>query len=238
MNAGEIAERFIRAAEVERASRERVGPSPLRAQQLPYVHDSVDKTGWGKSPLQRIVKKGRLIQGDWLDPTEDPLADERKAFWERIGLTATASELREIDALYDLIVLVRDDGERRALLAWARAKAGGKAFRRWCFKVEGIHPETGRRRKDRALAQISAHLVRSDVQNIDIASKGVLQRGPQISDLPVTIEEGLGEREGLNSWASDDAFAPFLSDVIHDFSWAQKRNERRRQQAAKRKKAA
>jgi hypothetical protein len=33
MNIGEIAEKFIRAAEVERASHEHVGPAALRAQQ-------------------------------------------------------------------------------------------------------------------------------------------------------------------------------------------------------------
>jgi hypothetical protein len=216
VNVGEIAEKFIRAAEVERASHEHVGPAPLRAQQLPYVHDHVDKNGWGKSPLQRVIKKGRLIQGDWLDEKDDPLADERKAFWDRLGVTATAEELRELDALF-----------------------GGKAFRRWCFQVEGIHPETGRRRKDRALARISAQMVRSDVQNSDIDGCGVLQSGPEISDVCDTFGEDAGKREGLNNWAAEDAFAPFLENVIHDFSWAAKRNERRRQrEAAKRKKAA
>lgn len=239
MNIGEIAEKFIRAAEVERASHEHVGPSPLRAQRLPYVHDHVDKNGWGKSPLQRVVKRGKLIQGDWLDEKDDPLADERKAFWERLGVAATAEELRELDGLYDLLKMVDVEGERRALLAWSRSKVGGKAFRRWCFQVEGIHPETGRRRKDRALARISAQLVRSDVQNSDIGGFGVLHSGPEIGDVLDTFGEDAGKRDGLNNWATDDAFAPFLENVIHDFSWAAKRNERRRQrEAARRKKAA
>lgn len=238
MNIGEIAEKFIRAAEVERASHVHVGPAPLRAQQLPYVHDYEDKAGWGKSPLSRIVKRGKLIQGDWLDEKDDPLADERKRFWERMGLTPTAEEMRELDGLYDLLMLVEDDGQRRALLAWSRSKAGGKAFRRWCFQVEGIHPETGRRRKDRALARISAHLVRSDVQNYDNAHLPLLHSGPEISDVSDTLEEDAGKREGLNTWAADDAFAPFLADTVHDFSWARKRNERRRQQEAKRKREA
>lgn len=237
MNIAEIAEKFIRAAEVERASREHVGPAHLRAQQLPYVHSQADKNGWGKSRDRRIVRKGKLIQGDWLDEHDDPLAEERKRFWERLGLMPTSEELRELDGLYDLMILVDNDGERRALLAWARSKVGGKAFRRWCFQVEGIHPETGRRRKDRALARISAHLVRSSVQNNDTGSEGVLRCGPEISDFPVTIEEGAGRRDGLNSWAADDAFSPFLSE--HDFSWSDKRNERRRQrEAAKRKREA
>ena len=38
--------------------------------------------------------------------------------------------------------------------------------------------------------------------------------------------------------AADDAFALFLTDVIHDFSWAQKRNECRRHRQARRWKEA
>lgn len=227
MNIGEIAEKFIRAAEVERASREHVGPAPLRAQQLPYVHTYADKLNWRKEP------------GDKLEKGADPLSEERKLFWERMGIMPTAAELRELDGLYDLLMMVDDDGERRALLAWARSKVGGKAFRRWCFQVEGIHPETGRRRKDRALARISANLVRSTTQNSESGCSPLLHSGPEISDVSDTVEEDVGRRDGLNSWAADDAFAPFLTDVIHDFSWAQKRNERRRQrEAAKRKREA
>lgn len=227
MNIGEIAEKFIRAAEVERASREHVGPAPLRAQQLPYVHDYTDKLGWRKEP------------GDKLERGADPLAEERKLFWERMGLMPTASELRELEGLYDLLMMIEDGGERRALLAWARSKVGGKAFRRWCFNVEGIHPETGRRRKDRALARISANLVRSTTQNSEIDCSPLLHSGPEIGHVSDTFGEDAGKREGLNNWAADDAFAPFLTDVIHDFSWAQKRNERRRQrEAAKRKREA
>lgn len=227
MNIGEIAEKFIRAAEVERASREHVGPKPLRAQALPYVHSYADKAGWRKE------------LGDKLERGADPLAEERKAFWERMGLTPTSEEIAELDGLYDLLMIVEDDGQRRALLAWARSKVGGKSFRRWCFQVEGIHPETGRRRKDRALTRISAHLSRSDVQNSNIARSPLLHSGPEFGDVLDTVEEDVGRREGLNNWAADDAFSPFLADGKHDFSWSAKRNERRRQrEAAKRKKEA
>jgi hypothetical protein len=226
MNIGEIAERFIRAAEVERASREHVGPSPLRAQQLPYVHTYIDKLGWRKE------------HGDKLAKGADPLAEERKLFWERMGMMPTAAELRELDGLYDLLMIVEDDGQRRALLAWARSKVGGKSFRRWCFAVEGIHPETGRRRKDRALARISASLVRSGMQNSESDCSPLLHSGPEISDVSDTVDDDAGKREGLNSWAADDAFQPFLDSIAHDFSWAAKRNERRRQREAQKRKAA
>lgn len=236
MNIAEIAERFIRAAEVERASREHVGPAPLRAQQLPYVHDHVDKNGWGKSPLKRVIKRGKLIQGDWLEEGEDPLAAERKAFWERMGIMPTGEELAELDGLYDLLMMVDDDGERRALLAWARSKVGGKAFRRWCFKVEGIHPETGRRRKDRALSKISNTLARRPMQNSENGCSPLLHSGPEIEHISDTVEEGAGERDGLNNWMADNAFTSIFSNDPVDFSWAQKRNEIRRQREARKRK--
>lgn len=226
MNIGEIAEKFIRAAEVERASREHVGPAPLRAQQLPYVHTFTDKLNWRKEP------------GDKLEKGADPLADERKAFWERMGMMPTSEELRELDGLYDLLMLIEKDEERRALLAWARSKVGGKAFRRWCFQVEGIHPETGRRRKDRALARIDAHLRGGVVQNCANDPEALLQCGPEFGDVSGTLDEDAGRRNGLNSWMADGALASVLTDTP-DFSWAQKRWQLRRQrEAAKAKKQA
>lgn len=222
MNTGEIAEKFIRAAEVERASREHVGPAPLRAQQLPYVHTWADRVGWRKEP------------GDKLD--RDPFDEERRTFWERMGMLPSAEELRELDGLYDLLMLVQSDGERRALLAWARSKVGGKAFRRWCFQVEGIHPETGRRRKDRALARIAAHLARTDVQNSDIDCSPLLHGGGEIDHVSDTVDDDVGKREGLNSWTSDDVI---IADIpsLRDFSWSAKRNQRRRQLEARKRQA-
>jgi len=226
MNIGEIAERFIRAAEIERASHEHVGPAPLRAQQLAYVHTYSDKLGWRKEI------------GDKLDPRADPLADERKAFWERIGIMPTAHELSELEALHEWLMSVGNDNERRALLAWARSKVGGKSFRRWCFKTEGIHPNTGRARKDRALAQISAILVRNASQHSGSAQIRLLQDPPQISDVSDITGDDIGERDCLNSWIADGAFAKILSSDQDDFSWAAKRNQARRQREQQRRKQA
>lgn len=226
MNIGEIAERFIRAAEIERASHEHVGPAALRAQQLPYVHTYTDKLGWRKEV------------GDKLDPKADPLADERKAFWERIGIMPSAHEISELEALHEWLLAVGNEKERRALLAWARSKVGGKSFRRWCFKVEGIHPNTGRDRKNRALQQIEAILARRASQNSESAEIRLLQHTHEIRDVSATITEDAGERDCLNSWIADGAFAKILSSEHDDFSWAAKRNERRRQQEARRRKEA
>lgn len=223
MNIGQIAELFIRAAEVERASPEHVGPAPLRAQQLPYVHDIQDKRNWRKEP------------GDKLAKGADPYAEERQAFWERMGLMPTAAELRELDGLYDMLMLVDDDGQRRALLAWARSKVGGKAFRRWCFTVEGIHPETGRRRKDRALVAISRSLSRSGAQNSETGRSPLLHSGGENEHISDTIAEDVSSREKLNSWMSENARLACEGEA--DFSWAQKRWERRRKREAARLRA-
>jgi hypothetical protein len=227
MNIGEIAELFIRQAEIERASHEHVGPQPLRAQQLAYVHTYSDKLGWRKEV------------GDKLDPKADPLADERKAFWERIGIMPSAHELSELEALRGWLLAVDSEKERRALLAWARAKVGGKSFRRWCFKVEGIHPNTGRDRKNRALQRISVLFGGRTIQNSESAEIRLLQPTHEIGDVCGTLAEDAGERDNLNSWIADGAFAKILSSENDDFSWAAKRNERRRQQdQARRKQAA
>lgn len=214
MNIGEIAEMFIRAAEVERSTREHVGPSSKTGFWPQYVHTFADKAGWRKEI------------GDKLEKGADPLSEERKAFWERLGMMATADEIRELDGLYDLLMMVDADGERRALLAWARSKVGGKAFRRWCFQVEGIHPETGRRRKDRALARIAAHLERSGAQNGEDDRSPLLHSGTEIDHLPDTVEEDVGGRIGLNSWMADNAQPGAEGQA--DFSWAQKRWQRRK----------
>ncbi|WP_181181358.1 hypothetical protein, partial [Mesorhizobium sp. B1-1-5] len=125
-----------------------------------------------------------------------------------------------------------------ALLAWARSKVGGKSFRRWCFKVEGIPPNTGRDRKNRALQQISAILARRTSQNSETAEIRLLHHTHEISDVSATLAEDAGERDHLNSWIADGAFAKILSSENDDFSWAAKRNEMRRQREAQRRKAA
>lgn len=224
MNMGQIAELFIRGAEVERASREHVGPSSKTGFWPRYVHTFADKAGWRKEA------------GDKLERGADPLAEERKAFWERMGMMPTAQEIRQLDGLYDMLMLVHNDGERRALLAWARSKVGGKSFRRWCFGVENIHPNTGRARKDRALTRISAQLVRNGVQNNDSGRSPPLHNGAKIDHVLDTLEEDAGKRDGLNNWAADDALIADLPEV-RNFDWARKRNERRRQLAARKRKA-
>jgi hypothetical protein len=223
MNIGEIAELFIRAAEVERALPEHVGPAPVRSLDLGYVHDWIDKLGWSKQ------------RGDKLK--EDPLEEERRIFWERVGLRASSYELSRLEKLREWLLVVPSEGERRALLAWAMSKVGGKKFSRWCFKVEGIHPETGRRRKDRALSRIQAHVSRRPMQHSENGEIRVLLPEPENADIEATFPEPSEQDRSPRSWLADDGFAPFLGEAIPgEFDWAEKRNARRRQrEAAKRK---
>ena len=141
--------------------------------------------------------------------------------------------------VFEWLTATDDDGERRALLAWARSKAGGKSFRRWCFQVEGIHPNTGRDRKNRALAKIQANVDGRPIQHNETAQTDLLHHTHEMGDVPATVAEDVGVRDTLNSWFADDAFAPFMEgEPVSAFSWADKRNAQRRQrEAAKRKQA-
>jgi len=216
MNVADIQERFIRAAEIERATPGHIGPAQPHSVDLGYVHDWIDKIGWGSKRLE----------------------EERREFWERLGLLPSVQELSELEVLRAWLLAVTDPRERRALLAWARSKAGGGKFNKWCFKTEHIHPETGRRRKDRAISRIYAHIIRSDVQNYGNVTSALLPEGREIGDLSDNMAEDAGERKPPRNWSSDDAFSSFITDAEHDFSWADKRNERRRQREARKRKKA
>jgi hypothetical protein len=227
VNIAEIADKFVRAAEVERVTGGHIGPAPLRAQQLPYVHTCADKAGWRKEA------------GDMLERGADPLAEERQAFWKRFGLMPSSSEISELDRLHSALISIGTAAERRALFAWARAKAGGKAFAKWCRTVERIHPETGRKRRNRALEQIHRYLTRRATLDCETGSPDGLRVGADSGDIFATLDEVAGKRKGPNRWLDDGAFSNVFSNDPADFTWAGKRNERRRQrEAAKRKEEA
>ncbi|TIS16748.1 MAG: hypothetical protein E5X10_06440 [Mesorhizobium sp.] len=193
--------------------------------------------GWGKRPGE----KDKLRKEDG-----DAHALFRREFWEQFQTGPSPEEVSRAIAEKDWIMLVDNDAERRALQAWVRAQAGGQKFARWCKNVEHIHDETGRRRKNRAIEKILAQLSgKSDLhdENPEIP---VLPVGPEIADISGTIPDGAHGREtSLNSWASDEAFQPITYarlegtkqvEIDGDFSWANKRNELRRQREARRKK--
>jgi hypothetical protein len=214
MNEGEIAERFIRAAEIDRNHHVHVGPARVKSMSLPYVYDQADKNGWGT----------------------ERLAEDRAEFWDRIAKVPTAREVSEAEETRSWIRYVPDENQRAALLAWAECQVSSRQFKDWCFK-RGIHPETGRRRKDRAIARILAQITRSGVQKFDIAAEGVLPETPETADIPPILNNLAPNADRIRSWAADDAFRAFGDGSEADFSWADARNRRRREQA-KRQKAA
>jgi len=217
MNLGEIAERLIQAAEIAIFSGGQVGPSHARSLNLGYAHSWADVNGWGKERLE----------------------EEQRLLWERIFRRPTPQQVSEAEEAMGWLALVDKEQDRAALSAWVWAMANPHLhFKDWCFEKAGIHPETGRRRKDRALGSISRKLARSTLQNNENAGFGVLPDDPEIEDIEPNIARAAAEAKGIRSWAADDAFTSFLTETPADFSWAQKRWERRRKREAKRRKEA
>lgn len=202
MTREEIIELFIRAAETDRRLPDTSRPARLKAQSLPYVHDHVDQAGWGG----------------------ERYAEERQGFWDSRSTRLQIQDITDWERCNDLITTVADESGRRCLWHWAISKVGGQPFARWC-RSEGFHVETGRRRKDRAIAQIALSFIRNSLQNNENARNGLLRVGPEISHIQVNITAAAQ----TYSWRDDDAFSPQGIPELRDFSWADKRNERRRQ---------
>ena len=213
MNEGDIAERFIRAAEIDRMD-ERVGPKHLKAQAMPYVHTQADKNGWGG----------------------ERLAEERKEFWERLGRRVSPREMSEAEETKRWLALVKNSDERAALINWADCMAGDGHFKDWCF-ARGIHPETGRRRKDRAVLRILLAIGCKPLQHNDFTvSEGLLDH-PDLSDIPVNIRDDAPRTFAEISPGAKPMRCDFDTD-LSGFDWAETQNQRRRERDAKRRQQA
>lgn len=209
MTEGDIAERLIEAYEIALRSYGSVGPKAMKSMSLPYLHGQVDKNGWGS----------------------ERLAEERKEFWDGLARQPTARQISEADEALGWLALVSNANNRMNLSEWAYCHASGRRyFKDSCFKW-GIHPETGRRRKDRAISEIVFKLFRKPLQNNNIADFGELPDDPEISYFADKIRDPR-RLNGVISWADEEAFQPIISNAEHDFSWAEKRNEQRRQRRA------
>lgn len=244
MNQGDIAERLIRAAEIEQAGA-RVGPAPLRAQQLPYAHSEEDMRNWGHRRGERRSRDPKANACRLRPEDADAHALYRREFWEYLGVTAR--DVSEAEEAWGWYALVDDEDNRAALAAWVRCMADHKRlfFKDWCKNI-GITAKTGRARKNRAIASIHAQLDRRDVQNNDSGGFEGFPCTPEIGDIEPNIAGRVQEQNGITSWTADDAFNSFLInpksvrnrvDVDEaGFSWAAKRNQRRRQREAKKRK--
>lgn len=249
MNIRTIRDMLVEAVRLDRETHEHIGPAKLRGQQLPYLRTEDDMLNWGYRAGDRRstdpkANACRLRLEDY-----DAYSIFRQEFWEQFHGEPTAEEIARAEKVHGWIMLVDKLEDRRALLGWLKSKAGGKAFRRWCFAVEGISQKTGLKRKDRALAQICAVLSGSDALHDVTASEGGLPIAPEFGDLFATIAAGADESEGLNNWAAADAKPDieirYESDrsgnrevavPASDFTWAAKQNARRRQREAERRK--
>lgn len=222
MDIGEVAERFINAAEIERRM-PRSGEKPMGygSYRLQTVHTYADKAGWRKE------------KGDFLLAGDNPLAQERRSFTDGRSSKVTTEEVETWETCLRWTQdLLQNSQHRRALWAWAFAKAGGKPFSKWCSKTERIHPETGRRRKDRALEQIAAKL--SDPEAVRECTADAHGAIGDVSGEPGSLPEGESGTADAHAWMADGAFtADFAS--LGDFSWSKRRNQiRRRRQEKKR----
>jgi hypothetical protein len=211
MTGRDIGERFIRAVEISLRSFASVGPKiPQRAAWIEYTHTQADKNGWGS----------------------ERLAQERKEFLSNMRVP-TAREISEAEETQTWLSHVRCERERACLMAWARCMARKEHFKDWCKEI-GIHPETGRRRKERAILRILLAFNSKALQNNDIDVSALLPDDPQIGDKSDNIAED------APYWRTKDA-RPSVCDfdkTLERFDWAEAQNERRRQREAKRRQAA
>ncbi|NLS03606.1 hypothetical protein HGP14_09570 [Rhizobium sp. P32RR-XVIII] len=188
-----------------------VGPRvSSRAAWIEYPYTQADKNGWGA----------------------ERLAEERKAFWATMR-TPTARDITEAEETQGWLSHVPDESERRCLTAWAWCSARKRFFKDWC-REEGIHPETGRRRKERAILRILLVIGCKPLQHNEIDINALLPDDPEISDKDVIIAEG------ATHWRDAEA-KPTACDfdmTLERFDWAEAQNARRRQREARRKQAA
>lgn len=239
MNKIEIANLFIKAAMVDRRLPDVGRTAKLKAQGLPFVHDRADINGWFSSEKE-------AWRWDFLDPDKQKLTADDIADWERAN---------------DLIRLVADEGNRRALWAWAKSKVGsltahvtktrtsrkgfGKmkshkrtnrdvSFVAWC-RSEGIHEMTGSRRKDRAISVIEQHLVRGTSPNILNDDFGVLPVGPVFEHISDNIAADAATGKRRSNWQDEDTV--FTRDAAI-FDWRELRNADRRRKAEARRRVA
>jgi len=244
MNILEVEELFIEAAAIDRRLPINVRPAQLKSMSLPFIHTFEERLGWEPADMAagEIIRdsKGRQISDAMRKKLKKVLDDklefgdkgrraiEAELFWQ--GARVTPEEVTTWERANELIRLVSNENHRKALLHWAKAKAGGRPFAQWCRRA-GLLPETGRWRKNVAVKTIiladSCVGGVSTRQTIDLSA---LSNDPEISHKTVIIE---------HSWMADGA-RPLICDFdagLTEFSWAAEQNARRREREKRRKAA-
>lgn len=205
----EIGERFIRAVQIMEGLYH-VGPGGGSGSWIAIPYTQADKNGWGS----------------------ERLAAERQAFWNSINNSPRPWEVSEAEETMGWLSYVDNEEERLGLTAWARCMAQGGIFKDWC-KRSGFHPETGRRRKERAILRILLAFSRKPLQHNEINVCALLPDTPEIGDKHVNIAEA------STHWRDHDAKPKMVCDFdqkLMQFDWAEKQNARRRERDAERRK--
>lgn len=237
MTGFEIAELFIRAAFIDTRLPDTARPKKLKAAWVPFVHTAED--------IQSRIRTGD--RHEKLEPGDNPFDEWLNEYWDEAKQKLTHADIADWERCNDLIKLVGNEDNRRALWNWAIAKAGGRPFVKWC-RTEGIQEMTGSRRKDRAILAIEAQLVRNTLENNDNSPLGMLPTGPVLEHITDTLAADM-PRKPKHACFADDAFQPFIvipergrtnELMVNDsaFDWAKARNERRRKRDAEKRKAA
>lgn len=209
MTPEQITSVFLRAAEVDRKLPDTSRPARLKAMNMGYVHTFAEMNGWDE-------KEKHAANWAWLDPE---------------NLKATTNDVGIWEAAMELMKLVPDEKKRRALWAWAAAKAGGMPFAKWCRTVEGIQPMAGDWRKKSAIGEITRAFQRKPLQNNELDAEQDFTNDPEIEH----------KKPMIGVWRADDAVPTLcgFDEDLRDFSWAEAQNQRRRErQARKRQQAA
>lgn len=206
----EIGERFIRAVQIMEGLY-RVGPGGGGSAWFDIPYTQSDKNGWGS----------------------ERLAAERQAFWNSINNAPKPWEVSQAEETMGWLSHVPAEGERRCLTSWARCMAMEGTFKDWC-KREGIHPETGRRRKERAILRILLALTRKPLQHNEIDVESLLPDTPELGHKDPKMAD-----DAPTYWRPDDA-KPVCSfdEDLQDFSWAKAQWERRKARETRKQRQA
>ena len=254
MNREQIANLFIKAAFIDSKLPINARPKKLKGASLPFFHSDADIKDRRVTGIAKGKDKEQLLPGD------DPLEAWRSEFWEGLEDKISRNDVRLWELANEMITLVADEGNRRALWAWAKSKVGtldaerhvvrqskkfgqmkvykktdkDVSFASWC-RSEGIHEMTGSRRKNRAIDVLEQYLVRGSSSNNETGHFGVLPVGPVFEHISDNIAADAPSKKDKNFERDADTVFAKESKV---FDWREYRNERRRLMSAKRREIA
>lgn len=209
-----ITELFTRAAEIDAKLPDTARPAQLKAMNLGFIHTRAEMNGW-------FSEDKHAANWAWLDPR---------------NLRTTTNDIGLWEVSMELMKLVRNIDQRRALWAWARSEAKCLCldntrkripFRRWCIDVEGILPATGNWRRNAAISSIELTFASKGLQHNDFAHEPDFTNHPENDD-----KRGMIRADRIKQPSRDD-----IDYGLTEFNWAAAQNARRREREKKRKAA-